>query len=116
MKSNGKRVIVIGAGIGGISAAARLAKTGFEVILLEKNDRAGGRVIQLEKNGYRFDTGPTLFLMPEVFTATYADLGERMADHLNLVRIDPTYRIHFHDETSIDLTSNMHWMQNQLEA
>ncbi|MGE5223651.1 MAG: phytoene desaturase family protein [Omnitrophica WOR_2 bacterium] len=111
-----KSVIVIGAGIGGLAASARLARQGYRVTLLEKNAQSGGRTDRLEKNGFRFDTGPTLFLMPEVFAETYADLGERMEDHLDLVQLDPTYRVHFQDGSSIDLTSNMLSMREQLEA
>ena len=111
-----KKAVVIGAGIGGLAAAARLAKQGYEVDLFEKNAEPGGRAGRIEQDGFRFDTGPTLFLMPEVFAATYADLGERMEDHLDLVRIDPTYRVHFYDESTLDLSSNLNRMQAQLDA
>jgi len=109
-------VIIIGAGIGGIATAARLAREGYQVSVLEKHSRPGGRTDFIEKDGFRFDTGPTLFLMPEVFSETYSALGERMKDHLDLVRLDPTYRVHFHDGTSIDLSSNLEWMRAQLDA
>ena len=56
--------IVIGAGIGGLATAARLARAGYKAILLEKNSRPGGRTDTIEGDGFRFDTGPTLFLMP----------------------------------------------------
>ena len=75
--------------------------------LLEKNATPGGRCNQLVRDGHRFDIGPTLFLMPEVFAETYAALGERMEDHLDLRRIDPTYRIHFDDGTQLALTSDL---------
>ncbi|HEY4691414.1 MAG TPA: phytoene desaturase family protein [Anaerolineae bacterium] len=108
--------IVIGAGIGGIAAAARLARHGYQVTVLEKNARPGGRCDQLVRDGHRFDIGPTLFLMPDVFAETYAALGERMEDHLDLRRIDPTYRIRFDDGTHIALTSDLNAMQAQIEA
>jgi phytoene desaturase len=108
--------LVIGAGLGGISTAARLARHGYQVTVLEKNATPGGRCNQLVRDGHRFDIGPTLFLMPKVFAETYADLGERMQDHLDLRRIDPTYRIHFDDGTQLALTSNINAMQPQLEA
>jgi phytoene desaturase len=107
--------VVIGAGIGGIAAAARLARAGYQVTVLEKGSHPGGRVAVIEKDGYRFDTGPTLFLMPEVFAETFAALGERMEDYLDLVRLDPTYRVHFHDDSTLDLTSDMHRMRAQLD-
>ncbi len=108
--------IVIGAGIGGLASAARLARNGYQVTVIEKESRPGGRASILEKEGYRFDTGPTLFLMPEIFAETYAALGERMADHLQLVRLDPTYRVHFHDDFFIDLSSNLQKMRLQLDS
>jgi phytoene desaturase len=108
--------LVIGAGIGGIVTAARLARSGYEVTVLEKNATPGGRCNQLVRDGHRFDIGATLFLMPKVFAETYTALGERMEDHLDLRRIDPTYRIHFEDGTQLALTSNINAMQLQLEA
>jgi phytoene desaturase len=76
------KVVIVGAGIGGIATAARLARHGCQVTVLEKNDIPGGRVGQLKLDGYTFDTGATLLLMPEVYQETFAALGERMADHL----------------------------------
>ena len=109
-------VLVIGAGIGGLATAARLARAGRQVQVLEKGSRPGGRAGWIEKDGYRFDTGPTLFLMPQTFAETYTALGERMEDHLDLVRLDPTYRVHFHDGTSLDLTADLVHMREQLDA
>jgi phytoene desaturase len=111
-----KSVIIIGAGLGGIATAARLARAGYQVSVFEKQATPGGRTEVVEGKGYRFDAGPTLFLMPEVWRRTYADLGERMEDHLDLVRIDPTYRVHFHDGVHIDLTANLVDMRDQLDG
>ncbi|MCS6992372.1 MAG: phytoene desaturase family protein [Anaerolineales bacterium] len=108
--------IVIGAGIGGIATAARLAKNGYSVTVLEKNAQAGGRCNQIVREGHRFDIGPTLFLMPEVWEETFQALGERMSDHLDLRRIDPTYKVHFEDGLQLQLTSDIGKMQDQLEA
>jgi phytoene desaturase len=108
--------LVIGAGIGGLATAARLARAGYRVRVLEKEPRPGGRAGVIEEQGFRFDTGPTLFLMPQTFAETYTALGERMEDHLDLVRLDPTYRVHFHDDTTLDLTANLVRMCEQLDA
>ncbi len=107
--------IVIGAGIGGIASAARLARNGFSVTVLEKNEAPGGRAGQILRDGHRFDLGPTLFLMPEVWEETYAALGEDLHAHLDLRRIDPTYTVHFEDGLRLRLTSNLGEMQSQLE-
>ena len=95
--------LVIGAGIGGIATAARLAKNGYEVIVLEKEPTPGGRCNQILRDGHRFDIGPTLFLMPEIWEETFAAIGEKMTDHLELKRIDPTYKIHFDDGLQLEL-------------
>jgi phytoene desaturase len=108
--------LVIGAGLGGIAAAARLAHQGFRVTVLEKNAMPGGRCGQLVCDGHRFDTGPTLLLMPEVVAETYAALDTRMGDHLDLRRIDPTYRIWFDDGSRLDLTADLVALQAQMEA
>ncbi|MBN1812413.1 MAG: phytoene desaturase [Anaerolineae bacterium] len=109
-------VLVIGAGIGGIAVAGRLARRGYDVTVLEKNAVPGGRLNKLLQDGHRFDVGPSLFLMPQTYAATYAALGERMEDHLDLQRIDPTYHLHFDDGTQLQLSANINWMQEQLEA
>ena len=113
---NKPTAIVIGAGIGGITTAARLAKNGYEVTVLEKEATPGGRANQIVRDGHRFDIGPTLFLMPEVWEETFASLGEKMSDHLDLRRIDPTYKVHFDDGLQLELTSDIGRMQEQLEA
>lgn len=113
--TNKPTALVIGAGIGGIATAARLAKNGYAVTVLEKNATPGGRCNQIVQDGHRFDIGPTLFLMPEIWEETFAALGEKMSDHLELRRIDPTYKVHFDDGLQIQLTSDIGKMQEQLE-
>lgn len=108
--------LVVGAGIGGIAIAARLARAGFDVQVFEKNKAAGGRCSQFVRDGHRFDMGATLLLMPEIFAETYAALGERMADQLELRRVDPTYHIRFADGADLALTNDLNSMQTQLEA
>ena len=110
------KVLIVGAGIGGIATAARLARAGCQVTVLEKNEIPGGRVGQLKLDGYTFDTGATLFLMTDVYAETFAALGERMQDHLDLRRVDPTYHLYFPDDSQLQLTSDMHRMAEQLEA
>lgn len=111
-----KRAVIVGGGVAGIVGAARLAKAGYQVTVLEKQPTPGGRLAALRRDGFHFDMGPSLFLMPQSFAATYADLGERMEDHLDLIRIDPTYRVHFHDGTSLDLTGDLATLTERLEA
>jgi phytoene desaturase len=110
------RVVVIGAGIGGITAAAKLAKHGYTVQVFEKNEIPGGRCGYIEVQGHRFDTGPTLFLMPDLYEQAFSALGENIEDHLDLIRIDPTYQIHFADGLNLVLSSDLNQMHSQLEA
>src|SRR5215216_986768 len=110
-----RTALVIGAGIGGIATAARLAKNGYTVTVLEKEATPGGRCNQIIRDGHRFDIGPTLFLMPEIWEETFASLGEKMSDHRELKRIDPTYKVYFDDGLQLELTSDIGDMQTQLE-
>ncbi|RPJ27502.1 MAG: phytoene desaturase [Chloroflexi bacterium] len=114
MKS--KSVLVIGAGIGGIAAAAHLAKQGMKVTVLEKNSRPGGRCDRFSRDGHHFDVGPTLLVMPLLYEAEFAALGTSMHEMLELQRVDPTYHLVFDNGSKLALTSDMKSMQQQLEA
>jgi len=72
-----KSTLIIGAGLGGIAAAAHLAQRGLHVTVLEKNARPGGRCDRFSREGHHFDTGPTLFIMPHVFEDEFTSLGAR---------------------------------------
>jgi len=114
--SAGNRVLVVGAGVGGLCAATHLARAGFDVQVIEKNAHAGGRCGRFERQGHRFDTGPTLFVLPELYDAELSALGVRTRDVLDLVRVDPTYRVVFADGTDVSLTRDLTKMRAQLEA
>jgi phytoene desaturase len=118
MIGNSKKgtILIVGAGIGGIATAARLARAGYQVTVVEKCEKSGGRCGQMAVQGYRFDTGATLFMMPELYAETYAALGERLEDRLDLQRIDPTYHLWFQDNSQMMLSSDLNQMRGQLEA
>jgi phytoene desaturase len=88
------RAIVIGGGIAGLATAALLARDGHDVVLLEKNPELGGRAGSWERDGFRFDTGPSWYLMPEVFDHFFKLLGTSAAEQLELVQLDPGYRVY----------------------
>jgi 1-hydroxy-2-isopentenylcarotenoid 3,4-desaturase len=93
--SGARRVIVIGGGIAGLATAALLASRGHSVDVLEKNDTLGGRVGSFERDGFRFDTGASWYLMPEVFEHFFALLGTSAGKELDLTVLDPSYRVFF---------------------
>ncbi len=115
-------VVVVGAGLGGLSAAMRLARTGRRVIVLERDlvpgGRAAVRAIQAPGgNGeYRFDPGPTVLTMPDLIADCFDALGEDMADWLNLRPIDPLYRTSFTDGTTIDVHADVDRMTDEIET
>ena len=111
-----KSVIVIGAGIGGITAAIHLARRGLNVTVLEKNSRPGGRCDRFSREGHHFDAGPTLMVMPLLYEAEFAALGTSLHEQLDLKRVDPTYHLVFDDGSRLALTSDLKSMQEQLEA
>lgn len=97
------RIAIIGAGLGGLSAAVRLAHAGHQVTILEKNARPGGKVNLLERDGFRFDTGPTILTMPQEITRLFREVGRNPDDYLHLHQFEPIYRAHFRDGTLFEL-------------
>jgi phytoene desaturase len=89
---------VIGGGIAGLASAALLARDGYRVTLLEKQPEVGGRVGTWEQDGFRFDTGPSWYLMPEVFDHFFKLMGTTAAEQLDLVKLEPGYRVYFEDD------------------
>ncbi len=90
-----KRVIIIGAGPGGLSAAMLLAGSGIQVTVLERSSSVGGRTSSIRGNGFRFDLGPTFFLYPRVLAEIFQAVGRDLNDEVELVRLDPQYRLIF---------------------
>lgn len=92
--------IIVGGGIGGLSAGIYLKRLGFDVEILEKNLFIGGRMNFIEKDGFYFDTGPTLMIMLEPFKKLFEDNGKKLEDYLQIKLIDPTYRVYFEKDGS----------------
>lgn len=110
-----KRAIVIGAGVGGLTAAMRLQHAGVQVSLFEKQAGPGGRCGRVEFDGFRFDLGPTILLMPFVLEETFASVGRKLSDVLQLTRCDPHYRVHYRDGSRFTLHSEPNAMAAELE-
>src|SRR5512139_3061885 len=113
---NSKSVIVIGAGIGGLTAAIHLAYHGLHVTIVEKNSHPGGRCDRFSREGHRFDMGPTIFVMPLLYDAEFKAMGASMDELLDLQRVDPTYHLVFDNGSKLALTSDLILMQDQFVA
>ncbi|KAJ3037488.1 hypothetical protein HDV00_001663 [Rhizophlyctis rosea] len=111
----GKKIVIIGAGVGGVALASRLSKEGHNVTVVEKNDFVGGRCSLIHHEGYRFDQGPSLWLMPRVFEEAFTDIGENVYDHVKLVKCDPNYIVHFHDGDRIQLSTDLMKLKDEVE-
>ncbi len=101
------RVVVVGAGLGGLSAALRLAAAGRQVTVLERESVPGGRSGLLEVDGYRFDTGPAVLTMPGLLAAAFECVGERLEDWLDLRPVSPAYRARFADGSRLDVIADV---------
>ena len=109
-------VVVVGAGLGGLSAALALAGAGRHVTVLERERIPGGRAGVLHDHGYRFDTGPTVLTMPDVLARPFAAVGEQLSDWLTLHRLDPAYRARFADGSNIDVRADVDAMTDEIGA
>lgn len=109
------RVVVVGAGLAGLSAAMQLAGRGRAVTVVERESFPGGRMGQLDLRGYRIDTGPTVLTMPDIISDAFAALGESMADRLELHRVDPAYRASFADGSALHVHTDAGAMHAEIE-
>lgn len=108
MKNNSqKSAIIIGGGVGGLCTAARLLKNGYQVTVLEKEDKVGGRAHRIHNKGYTFDTGPTLLMMTDVLYDTFEYCGKNFDDYIELLQLEPNYQVAFADKSRITVSSNL---------
>jgi phytoene desaturase len=106
-----KKVIIIGSGFAGMSAATFMAKAGWKVTVLEKHPTPGGRARQLKEAGFVFDMGPSWYWMPDVFERYFNQFGKSVADYYTLERLDPSYRVYWKDGP-IDIPANYDELKN----
>lgn len=114
MSERARTAVVIGSGFGGLAVAARLQAAGLDVTLLEKREKLGGRAYQLVDKGYVFDMGPSLITAPHVLDSIFRAGGRRLTDYVDLLPLDPYYRIYFHDGTHMDYVGDPERMKEQM--
>ena len=102
-----KDIVIIGAGYGGLTASALLAKEGHNVTVIEKNEQPGGKASLLEKDGFAFDMGPSWYMWPQVFENFFSEFGMDASKELELEQLDPSYRVFFSDGDIIDVSSDV---------
>ena len=102
-----KKVAILGAGISSLSAGAFLAKAGYKVTIFEKNESIGGRARKFEHDGFVFDMGPSWYWMPDVFDRFFESFGKKASDYYQLVRLDPSYRIYWEDQSFTDVPAKL---------
>ncbi len=107
--------IVVGAGVGGLTAAMKLAHAGYDVDLYEKTSGPGGRCGRVSFDGFQFDLGPTIMLMPFIFEQAFASVGRKLSDYIELQRCDPNYKVTFADDSTLTMTSELTQMRDELE-
>ena len=101
------KTLVVGGGFGGIAAALRCKAMGHNVTIIDKLSKLGGRAQVIERNGYKYDTGPTVITAPFLIEELFNLFNEKLSDHLEFKPLDPWYRFHFHDSTTFDYSSTV---------
>ena len=116
MRRKQKRVVIIGAGPGGLAAAMLLAQAGLRVTVLERQGQAGGRTATLAADGFRFDLGPTFFLYPLVLEGIFRSVGRNLHQELDLIRLDPQYTLVFGSGGMLHATPDVAEMEQRIAA
>lgn len=111
-----KKVVVIGSGFAGLSAATHLASESCLVTLVEKNDSPGGRARKFEHQGFVFDMGPSWYWMPDVFDNYFAHFGKKTSDYYNLIRLDPSYAVVYGENDVLNIPANLEEFKAMFES
>ncbi|MBL0234397.1 MAG: phytoene desaturase [Chitinophagaceae bacterium] len=112
---NKRKLIVIGSGFAGLSAASFMAKQGWQVTVIEKNDGPGGRARQLKEQGFVFDMGPSFYWMPDIFERYFEQFGRKASDYYQLERLDPSYRVYWSDGFT-DMSADFEQLKKTFES
>ena len=110
-----KKIIVIGAGVAGLSATVRLQKLGYEVTLYEKDRQVGGKMNQIKTAGFTFDLGPTIVMMPEIYREVFEFCGKDPDDYIPMKKVDPMLKLYFNKEEPIEFSNDLIELTKTLE-
>jgi phytoene desaturase len=110
------RAAVVGAGLGGLALAMRLQAGGFDVTVIDRRDRPGGRAYVYEQDGFRFDAGPTVITDPRALRELFEAAGQRLEDHVELMPVTPFYRLVWNDGTVFDYANDQEALDTQIAA
>ncbi|MCA1062895.1 phytoene desaturase family protein [Rossellomorea sp. AcN35-11] len=110
-----KKVLIVGGGLGGMSTAIRLSSEGYNVTILEKGERLGGKLNKRGEKGYSFDTGPSILTMPWVLEKVFAHANRDLNDYIDIVRVEPGWRTFFHDGKELDVSSDIPTMLEEMK-
>ena len=113
-KRSETKIIIIGSGLGGLSAAISLAAEGFQIHIIEKNDKIGGKLNILKQDGFTFDLGPSILTLPHIFEKLFKRANKSFSESVDLVPLDPQWRSFFEDKTTFDLYFDKEKMTNEL--
>ncbi|AZI67881.1 phytoene desaturase [Kaistella daneshvariae] len=101
-----KKVVIIGSGFSALASACYMAKAGYDVQVLEKNEQLGGRASMWEKDGFKFDMGPSWYWMPDIFERFFSDFSKKVSDYYSLQKLSPGYRVIFGENDFIDISDD----------
>jgi len=110
-----KKVIIVGGGLGGMSTAIRLASEGYDVTIIEKGERLGGKLNKREGKGFSFDTGPSILTMPWVLEKVFAHASRDLNDYVDIIRVEPGWRTFFEDGKVLDVSSDLPTMLEEMK-
>ncbi len=111
-----KKIVIIGGGVSSLAAAAYLLKDGFDVTILEKNEKVGGRIRILERDGFKFDMGPSFYWMPDVFESFFNDFGKKVSDYYELLRLNPSYSVYFGTDDRLEIPADIEKTKQLFES
>ncbi len=111
-----KKVIVIGSGFSGLAAATKLADSGYDVCVIEKNTMPGGRAQIFQEQGFLFDMGPSWYWMPDIFDRYFQEFGKKTSDYYHLKRLDPSYQVIFKNKETVALPANLNKLEDLFES